>query len=161
MTNPIRPTDDAAREMAQRLLHDARVASLGVIQPDGTPLVTRVAFGLGRDGTPLSLVSDLAAHTRALRENAACSLMIGAPGPRGDPLNHPRLTLQAKAGFVPHDHAGYDDMAAHYLRGHPKAKLYAGFADFHFALFRVNRAFLNGGFGKAFDLTPGDLGLSG
>ncbi len=50
-------------------------------------------------------------------------------------------------------------MAAHWLRDHPKAKLYIGFADFSFALFDVQSAYLNGGFGRAFVLTPGDLGL--
>ena len=50
--------------------------------------------------------------------------------------------------------------AAHWLRDHPKAKLYIGFGDFHFALFSVTGAFLNGGFGKAFFLTPVDLGLT-
>lgn len=159
MTNPIRPTDDDAREIVRTLLRDERTASLGVIQADGSPLVTRVAFGLGPDGTPLTLVSDLSVHTAALRANTMCSLLIGTPDKRGDPLNQPRLTLQAKGGFIRHDTAEYAEMAAHYLRSHPKAKLYIGFADFSFVLFNVTIGYLNGGFGKAFHLTPQDMGL--
>lgn len=161
MSNPIRPTDDDARQMARDLLTGARFAALAVVLPDGAPMVTRIAFGLSPQGRPLTLVSDLSAHTRALAANPACSLLVGEPGPRGDPLTHPRLTLQANATFLRAGAAGYDEMAAHYLRSHPKSKLYIGFADFSFALFAVHRGHLNGGFGKAFTLTPADLGLPG
>ncbi|MGV6848328.1 MAG: HugZ family pyridoxamine 5'-phosphate oxidase [Marinibacterium sp.] len=158
MTDPIRPTDDEARHLARDLMAKARFAALGVLQ-DGAPMVSRVAFGLGPDGTPLSLVSDLSHHARALRADPACSLLLGEPGQKGDPLTHPRLTIQARARFLDHRAAGYEEMAAHYLRDHPKARLYIGFGDFHFALFSVTSAYLNGGFGKAFILQPVDLGL--
>lgn len=161
MTDPIRPTDDGARDIARSLLKQASHAALGVIGPDGAPLVTRIAFGQAPDGLPLTLVSDLAQHTGALRARPACSLLVGEPGPRGDPLTHPRLTLQAQADFLPRDGTVHAEMAAHWLRGHPKAKLYVGFADFCFVRFRITLAHLNGGFGKAFRLAPGDLGLPG
>ncbi len=159
MTDPIRPTDDEARQIARILLTEARFAALGVLLPEGTPMVTRVGFGRAPDGTPLSLVSDLALHTGALRADPACSLLIGEPGPKGDPLTHPRLTLQARARFLRKGEDGHDELAAHYLRDHPKARLYIGFADFRFALFAVQAGHLNGGFGKAFRLTPADMGL--
>ncbi|WP_428928003.1 HugZ family protein [Marinibacterium sp. SX1] len=158
-SGPIRPTDDEARTMARDLMARSRFAALGVVQ-DGLPVVSRVAFGLAPDGAPASLISMLSQHATALRAAPDASLMIGEPGPRGDPLTHPRLTLQARASFVDHDDPAYEEMAAHWLRDHPKAKLYIGFGDFHFALFSVTGAFLNGGFGKAFFLTPVDLGLS-
>lgn len=161
MTDPIRPTDDAARGLARDLMRDARIAALAVLTQGGAPMVTRVAFGLCPAGRPLTLVSDLSAHTGALRANPACSLLVGEVLPRGDPLNQPRLTLQAQAAFLRHDDPEYDEMAAHYLRDHPKAKLYIGFADFSFVLFRIDQAHLNGGFGKAFALTAADLGLPG
>ena len=159
MTNPIRPTDDAARDLTRALLSAARFAALAVVLADGAPMVTRVAFGRAPDGTPLTLISDLAAHTGALRANPACSLMVGEPGPKGDPLTHPRLTLQARARFIRQGEDGYDALAAQYLADHPKAKLYIGFADFSFALFTVHTGHLNGGFGKAFRLTATDMGL--
>lgn len=159
MTNPIRPTDDDARAMARDLMAQARFAAIGVVQ-DAAPMVSRVAFGQALDGTPMTLISSLSQHAQALRADPAASLLIGEPGEKGDPLTHPRLTLQARARFVEHDTPTYEEMAAHWLRDHPKAKLYIGFGDFHFALFCVTGAFLNGGFGKAFFLTPVDLGLS-
>jgi len=155
---PIRPTDDEARAAAHRLLAGARSAALGVLDPaTGAPFVTRIALGLDPDFSPISLVSDLAAHTAALRENPACSLLVGEPGPKGDPLTHPRLTLQARAEFVGRGTASHQTLRAHYLAGHPKAKLYVDFADFHFLRFAVDAAHLNAGFGKAYRLTPADL----
>lgn len=156
--SPIRPTDDAARALARTLLAQARSAALGVIEPaTGAPFVTRIGLGLGPDGAPLSLVSDLAQHTAALRQNPACSLLVGDPGARGDPLTHPRLTLQARAEFVPREAPAHATLRAHYLQTHPKAKLYADFADFRFLRFSVWAGHLNGGFGKAYRLTPEDL----
>lgn len=158
--SPIRPTDDEARALARSLIDQARFAALGVVDPDsGAPMVTRVAFGTTPQGGPITLISDLSHHTRALRAHAAASLLVGEPGSRGDPLTHPRLTLQVQARFLRHAEAGYDKMAAHWLRDHPKSKLYIGFADFSFALFDVKTAYLNGGFGRAFIMTPADLGL--
>ncbi len=160
MTNPIRPTDDDARTLARDLIAQNRHAALAVLA-DGRPMVARVAFGTDRDGTPVTLISDLSQHTKALQSHAECSLLIGEPGEKGDPLTHPRLTLMARAELVDHGTDQYNEMAAHYLRDHPKSKLYIGFGDFRFARFIVDTAHLNGGFGKAFILSPADLGLLG
>lgn len=158
-TNPIRPTDDQARALARALIAEAGFAALAVLGPDGAPAVTRIGFGIAPDGTPISLVSDLAAHTRALASDPRASLLVGEPGPRGDPLVHSRLTLQVLAEFVGRERAEHATLAEAWLSRHPKAKLYIGFTDFRFARFLVTSAFLNGGFGRAFQLTPEDLGL--
>jgi hypothetical protein len=159
-TSPIRPTDDEARALARELLDRARFGALGVIDPGtGAPMVTRVAVGTDRDGRPVSLVSDLSAHTRALKANPLCSLLVGEPGGRGDPLTHPRLTLQGRVRFVRKGAEGYDALRARWVEGHRKSTLYVDFADFSFAVIDLEAAHLNGGFGRAFVLTPGDLGL--
>jgi putative heme iron utilization protein len=152
--SPIRPTDDEARALARGLIDAARFAALGVIAPDsGTPMVTRIALVPGPDGVPLTLISTLSQHTAALDATPACSLLIGEPGPKGDPLTHPRLTLQAVA--EPADKAALRD---HYLSLYPKAQLYFDFTDFRLIRFRPVAAHLNGGFGKAFHLSAQDLG---
>lgn len=159
MTDPIRPTDDEARALARDLIETARFGALAVTDPDtGHPMVSRVAVVPGPDGMPLSLVSDLAFHARALKANPACALMVGEPGPKGDPLTHPRLSLQARAVFVRHGAPGHAALAEHFLSHQPKARLYIGFADFSLLRFEVIGAHLNGGFGKAFLLSPADLG---
>ena len=159
-TSPIRPTDDEARRLARALLDDARFAALGVSDPeDGTPLVSRVAIGIDEKGAPVTLISDLSSHTRSLKLAPACSLLLGEPGSKGDPLTHPRITLQCEARFVQREGGEHTAIRKRFLTTHPKAKLYIDFADFGFARFVIRRAYLNGGFGKAFHLGPADLGL--
>lgn len=156
--NPIRETTEEARELGRGLIARARFGSIGVIDPESAmPMVTRVAIGQAPDGTPLSLISDLSSHTAALKADPRCSLLIGEPEQKGDPLTHPRLTLQCHAHFIAHTDPAYKEMRGHYLTTHPKAKLYIDFTDFSFALFAIQDAYLNGGFGKAFRLTPADL----
>jgi putative heme iron utilization protein len=151
--DPIRPTDDEARALARSLIDAARFAALGVIDPaTGAPTVTRIALVAGPDGVPLSLISTLSSHTAALAEDPACSLLIGEPGARGDPLTHPRLTLQARA-----EAADKTALRTHYLQHYPKAQLYYDFTDFGLTRFVPTAGHLNGGFGKAYVLTQADL----
>ena len=138
----------------------ARTAALAVLSRDGHPVTARIALATGPGGGPVSLVSQLSHHTRALARDPRASLLVGDPGSKGDPLTHPRLTLQATARLVPRDDPGFADMQTGWLARHPKSKLYIGFGDFLFARFDVSAAFLNGGFGKAYQLTPADLGLT-
>jgi putative heme iron utilization protein len=155
--SPIRPTDDAARDLARGLIAGARHGALGVIDPEsGFPMVTRVAVGTDDAGLPLTFISTLSAHTRALTRDPRASLLLGEPGPKGDPLTHPRLTLLARAERIDDD-AQRAALAARWLVDHPKAKLYIGFADFAFWRFRVQAAHLNGGFGRAFVMSAADL----
>lgn len=147
--DPFLDPDDDARGLARDLLRSARHGALGVLL-DGAPFVSRVALAPTNNG-PLTLISDLAPHTSALRETPRASLMVGEPG-RGDPLAHPRLTLAVDASFT----AKGDNVDA-YLAAQPKAQLYIGFADFHIVRFALISGHLNAGFGKAYRLASGDL----
>lgn len=153
---PFRPVNDDACTLARRLLDAATFAALGVLE-HGAPSVTRIAFATTPDGAPLSLVSELSSHTAALIAHPACSLLVGEPGNRGDPLTHPRLTLQAEARFIRQGSDAHRTLRAYYLSQRPKAKLYIDFADFHLVRFEVTEALLNGGFGRAYKLMPADL----
>ncbi len=156
--NPIRATDDEARHLARGLLAEARFAALAVLHPaTGAPSVSRVALGLDPQGTPVTLISTLAFHTGALKADPRAALLVGEPGPKGDPLTHPRLSVDVRARFI--DRAGpeHGALRAAWLARHPKAKLYVDFADFGFVALNVQGASLNGGFGKAYVLTAADL----
>lgn len=156
--DPIRPTDDEARALARDLIATARFGALGVIDPaTGFPAVTRVALGSGPEGGLFTLVSGLSAHSRALRADPRVSLLVGEPGPKGDPLTHPRLSLQAEALPLPPADPRRDATRARWLADHPKAKLYIDLPDFFFVEFRVIAGALNGGFGRAFRLEAADL----
>jgi heme iron utilization protein len=154
METPYQPVDEAARAQAAALMTGARTAALGVLDATGAPSVSRVATAM-IDGAPALLVSSLSAHARALAADPRCSLLVGEPGAKGDPLTHPRLTLSG--------HAVLADKAAgraEWLVQHPKAQLYIDFADFSLLRVLVQSAFLNAGFGRAFLLAPADLGLA-
>jgi hypothetical protein len=155
--DPVQPADDEARALTRKLLSEARFAALAVTEPDGHPFASRIALGLDAAGVPLSLVSGLSGHTRALRANPACCLLVGEPGPRGDPLTHPRLSLRARAVFVAPDSPDHAALRAAWLARNPKATVYADLPDFRFVRFHPVSAALNGGFARAFALTAADL----
>lgn len=155
--SPIRETNDEARALGQSLLGDATFAALASLEPEtGFPLASRIAFALDGEGYPVSLMSTLAIHTRALLENPRCSVLVGEPG-KGDPLAHPRISLQTNAVRVEHNTSVHKALRDHYLQSHPKAALYVDFGDFFFFKFDIQKAYLNGGFGKAFILDASDL----
>jgi putative heme iron utilization protein len=156
-TSVIRETDAEAIRLARTLLRTARYGALAVLEPGtGAPLASRVAVATDLDGTPLILVSALSEHTAAILADPRCSLLVGEPG-KGDPLAHPRISLRCLARRLDPGAADHARAARRYLNRHPKAKLYAGFADFAFFRLAVERASLNGGFGKAYQLTRADL----
>lgn len=156
--DPVRPADDDARALARQLLADATFCALAVVEPGtGHPFASRIALGRDASGLPLSLVSGLALHTRALRAAPVCCLLVGEPGPKGDPLTHPRLSLRAVAEFVDPASPDHDDLRRSWLARNPKATVYASLPDFSFVRFRPTSAALNGGFARAFNLTDRDL----
>jgi putative heme iron utilization protein len=137
------------------LLRSFGHAALGVLSPeDGAPLVSRIGLAVTPDGVPVTLVSDLAAHTPALAADPRCSLMVGEPG-KGDPLAHPRVMLRCRAEAVPR--ADEAAVRGAYLERHPKATLYVDFADFRFLRLMPEGGTFNAGFGRAYRLTASDL----
>lgn len=156
--DPIRPTDEEARQTARDLLAAAAYGALGVLDPEtGAPVVTRIALAQTDNGDITTLISDLSAHTVALRQNATASLLVGEPGDKGDPLTFPRMSIAAEADFVDRSSETGQHIRDHWLRHRPKTKLYIDFADFNFVRFKPVSIALNGGFGKAYNLTPDDI----
>ena len=156
-TAVIRETTAEAIEQAKALIRSAGHATIATLEPGtGWPLATRVGLGTDADGTPVILISRLAAHTTALLADARCSLLVGEPG-KGDPLAHPRLSLACLAREVARDSEAHARIAARYLAQQPKAALYAGLGDFRFFRLEPQRASLNAGFGKAYALTAADI----
>lgn len=157
----IRETDAEAILLAKTLVRSARFGAIAVIEPDtGTPLASRVGVATDADGTPLILVSQLSAHTRAILADPRCSLLVGEPG-KGDPLAHPRITLVCRAVRLDPDTPARAQAERRYLNRNPKAKLYVGLGDFSFFRLEVERASLNGGFGKAYLLGHEDIIVEG
>ena len=155
--NPINETDDEARALVRDLLAEARLCSLAFVDPEtGGPSASRIIISHYGKGRLVTLVSDLAAHAKALDADPRCALLIGEPG-KGDPLAHARMTVIAKARRMPPEAKADLDFAEAFIACHPKTRLYFGFADFAFWQFEPLRIDLNGGFGKAYRLTPADI----
>ncbi len=151
----VRPAEAAEIAQARGLMQTARFAALAYSDPDTTnPGISRIAFGLDPDAGAITLISALSQHFAALCVQPACALLVGEPGPKGDPLTHPRLMLQACAHFVAADDPTRGALRARWLRDHPKSALYVDFADFAFVRLSISRGLLNGGFGRAFNIPP-------
>jgi len=157
MVELVQGPDAEARELARRLLAEARHAVLATIGDAGRPFASRIALGRAPGGGLLTLVSDLALHSAHMRARPEVALMVGEVGAKGDPLVWPRLTVEARALPVAADER--PSLSQTWLAEHPKAALYIDFADFRFVRFDVHGGFLNAGFGKAFRLSPEDMGL--
>ncbi len=156
--SPIRTTDNAARTLARDLIAGARFGAIGVLHPvSGAPHVARIALAPAKEGGLLAFVSGLALYTRALTAAPQAGLLLGEPGAKGDPLTHPRLSLSVTAHFLEADDAQAKGLRAHWLTLHPKASVYVDLPDFRFVHFAPTGALLNGGFGRAFELTAKDL----
>jgi heme iron utilization protein len=144
---------DEARADAKVLLRTTREATLATLdRATGAPFATLVGLATDHGGAPVLLLSSLSSHTKNIEADARASLLIASARKRGDPLNRPRLTLVGELKKRPDA-----STKARYLARNPKAKLYAGFADF--ALFRLETTTIhfNGGFARAAPLTAAEL----
>jgi putative heme iron utilization protein len=138
---------------AKRLLRLARTGALATLEAEGgSPLTTLVGVASDFDGAPLFLMSALSRHTRNLAHDPRASLLLTGRHDRGDPLNHPRVTLGGRIELSPAGRA-----KSRYLQRNRKAALYAGFADFGMFVLRVESVHFNGGFGRAASLGPADV----
>jgi len=153
MTDQGRPVPDFdAPGLGRELLREIRSGALATLGTDtGHPFASLVTVATDHDGSPLLLLSRLAGHTLNLEGDPRASILLSQTG-KGDPLAHPRLTVMGRAERSPEPR-----VRSRFLSRHPKAALYAGFADFTFWRLRVEGAHLNGGFARAASLEPGDL----
>ncbi|AMJ62406.1 HugZ family pyridoxamine 5'-phosphate oxidase [Bosea sp. PAMC 26642] len=154
--DPIRPTDDTARTLARSLVRSARFGMLATLGGDGHPAASLTTVATDSDGTPLILVSALSAHTGHLIADPRASLLI-APGGKGDPLAHARITLKVRARRIERATPEGQRIRRRFLARQPKAALYVDFGDFSFFSLAIEAASLNGGFARAYALTPGDI----
>lgn len=149
--------DFDAKTIAKALLRATRAGTLATLDRNtGHPFASLVNVATDVDGSPLILVSRLSTHTANLECDGRASLML-APGGRGDPLAHPRLTVLGT--FAPAVRAAEAEprIRRRFLARHPKSELYAGFADFSFWQMSVASAHLNAGFARAADLKGSEV----
>lgn len=148
---PLRPEFDGV-PLARQLLRTVRSGALATLDRHaGGPFASLVSVATDLDGSPLLLVSQLSDHTGNMEADPRASLLLAAGG-RGDPLAHPRLTLSGRIEAADEPRA-----RRRFLERHPKARLYADFADFSFRRLTVESAHLNGGFARAARLSGSEI----
>ncbi len=140
-----------APRAAAAVLLAARVGTLATLHKD-EPHASLVTPAVGADGLPILLLSSLAAHTRHLRADPACALLVTGTPADENPQTTPRLSLTGTAREVP-----ADGVRAHYLATHPYAARYVDFADFSFWKMLIISAQYIGGFASASQLNVAAL----
>ncbi|MBS0559685.1 MAG: DUF2470 domain-containing protein [Proteobacteria bacterium] len=136
---------------ARRLLRSARAGTLATAA-QGQPFAALVTPALAPDLSALMLLSTLSEHTRHLRADPRCALIVTGPADGPNPQTAPRVTVTGLAEQDP-DPA----LRARYLAIHPYATLYADFADFSVWRLRPAAALFVGGFARAVRLRAAAL----
>jgi putative heme iron utilization protein len=137
-----------ALAQAKELLRLVRAGALATLVPGNAfPFASLVNVATTPDGSPILLLSRLAAHTRHLDADPRLSLLLVQTG-AGDPLAHPRVTIMGTGECVidPDSRAA---LKARFLAKHPQSALYADFGDFSFWRVVMEQAHFNGGFARA------------
>jgi putative heme iron utilization protein len=143
-----------AAQAARRLVRTARKGALATLdhRDPSRPYVSLVLVATEPDGTPITLISSLALHTRNLERDARASLLIDGTEDLDDPLTGPRVTLVGRLAPTASATA-----TRRFLARHPSAEAYAGFPDFRPFALEVAAAHFIGGFGRIVDLSPAAL----
>ncbi|RJL18615.1 pyridoxamine 5'-phosphate oxidase family protein [Paracoccus siganidrum] len=152
--DPVRDSDERARETARAMLAAMRHATLAVNDPQtGHPHMARIACQVDRDGVPVALIAGISAHSRALQADPRAALFVETAQEKGDPMTWARISIRVTAALLPED----EELKARWIARDAKARIYAALPDFRFWRLAPAAGFMNAGFGAAFRLTPEDL----
>jgi heme iron utilization protein len=135
----------------RKLLRAARVGTLAS-SADGQPFASLVTPACAADLAILLLLSDLSEHTRHLRADARCSVLVVGVAESANPQTAPRVTVTGLA-----EPTADPALKARYLAVHPYAAMYADFADFSVWRVRPLGGLYVGGFARATRLRAADL----
>lgn len=137
--------EEAGKE-ARALLLEASQGVLSTLSKDmaGYPFGSVAPYCLDEKGRPLFLISEIAQHTKNLRADARCSLIVIAGGE--DIQATARLTLVGECEPVPA--ADVDAAAERYYRYFPESRDYHRTHDFSFFRLEAQRCRFIGGFGR-------------
>lgn len=130
-------------EPAAVLLRGAKAASLATVSGE-QPFGAWVTVAWLADLSPVLLLSSLSTHTRQLKVNPACALLVVGQAADENPQTAPRICVSGRAEVT-------EDAAARagFLAAHPYAAMYAEFSDFAFWRVELTAAHYVGGFAAA------------
>jgi len=128
------------------LLRTQGTAALATLHK-GEPAISMVPVALDDVGL-LIHVSQLAPHTRDLREHPRASLLLmGAQGEL--PQARPRVSITGEAAFIDKDTTAYEVARARYLARFPRSEMTFGLADFSLVRIAPHSARYVAGFAQA------------
>lgn len=142
---------DSPAWATRRLLRSVRSGTLAS-SAQGQPFASLVTPACAPDLSLLLFLSDLSEHTRHLRAEPRCSVLVCGPAAEANPQTAPRVTITGMAEAVEDK-----SLKARFLAVHPYATLYAEFADFSVWRIRPLAALFVGGFARAVRLRAADL----
>jgi len=138
------PAPETAARLSRDLVRSAPTAALASVhEKSGIPYASLVQMATTQNCQPILLVSDLAVHTKNLKQDARASILFARTGEAHDPLDEPRVTLM---GRIARDDS--PQVRERFLRRHAQAAGYAEFTDFGFYRLEVESAHFVGGFGR-------------
>jgi heme oxygenase (biliverdin-IX-beta and delta-forming) len=137
---------------ARRLLNHQSFGVLSTHSADveGYPFGSIAPYVLDYDGEPAILISEIAQHTRNIKQNNKVSLTVFDPQTE-DPQASSRLTWIGDAESIDPSET---EIRHRYLRYFPSAESYFETHDFSFYRIRLRRARFIGGFGQIFWIEP-------
>jgi putative heme iron utilization protein len=146
---------EISAEHHQALLHllsAQRVATLAVIERDGTPGTAMVAFAWHEQcHSVLVHLSGLSAHKRALLAHPSCSLLVHEQDHgRSQPLQLKRAALRGAAQVLERSHADYANAEEIYLTKLPASRMMFTLGDFDLLKIEISEIRFVAGFGEAF-----------
>lgn len=135
------------------LLRTQGTAALATLHK-GEPAISMVPVALAADGL-LAHVSELATHTRDMREHPRVSLLLmDVPGEV--PQARPRVSIAGDASFIDKDTPDYEAARAVYLARFPLSQMTFALADFSLVRIAPQSARYVAGFAQAHGLSgPG------
>ena len=133
------------------LIRGSRAGTLATVS-HGQPFASLVTPASAPDRSLLMLLSGLSPHTRHLRAEPRCSIMLMGRPAEANPQTAPRISLTGTAAPEP-DPAPKE----RWIALHPYAAFYAGLGDFQLWRFRAEAAQFVGGFASAHRFGADDL----
>lgn len=129
-------------EQSRTLLAQHKHGVLATLLSEQQPYTSALEYALLEDGRIVTLLSELAIHSKNLQNQARCSLLIKSAS--DSPLNQPRASFLGEMQQINLN----DAEQAQYLARHPNAKQYLQLGGFHFYALELERAYTVLGFGR-------------
>lgn len=126
------------------LVKEGKVATLSTTY-NKVAFGSLVPYALDTKGCPIIFVSDLALHTKNIKKDSRCSLMI-AKISEDDIFNSSRITFIGK--MVKVQDKELPEIKKIYLERHESVKDFIDFKDFSFYKLEIEKIYWVGGFGE-------------